>query len=37
MDILAIGEFVWEVAMAVWSEPTLGLPVIVPIGALLDI
>ena len=36
MDILAVGEFVWEVAMAVRSEQVLALLVIIPIGALLD-
>ena len=36
MDFLAVVEFGWEVAVAVWSEPVLGLLVVIPVGALLD-
>lgn len=36
MDISVAAESLWQVAVNVWSEPTLGLLVIVSIVMLLD-
>ena len=36
MEILVVVEFVWELAVDVWSEPILGLLALIPIGAMME-